>query len=228
MNASGVNVSVVGVKGVSFAAGSFATSAVYVPETTPIMSILTCPPYAPPNNLTIVAPATEVQVGMTATITCVTQARLVGNGSSIVVCQHNRSYSLGMRCELCPPGTGVVGADCIPCAPGSARSSEQSVCTTCPLNTYAEQFGQSTCTACPANMVTPGVIGAKTVSACVCTKGYFRENQGCKACAMGKYSSRLGATSCIDCMAFSNTSGTMSLFRFLSNSVLTQLIPLMF
>eukprot|EP00802_Teleaulax_amphioxeia_P003343 Tamp_03346.p1 GENE.Tamp_03346~~Tamp_03346.p1 ORF type:complete len:756 (-),score=58.55 Tamp_03346:165-2432(-) len=203
----GTPVSVMELQDLYYAEGLYGTTAQYIVQTTPPPAVLSCPPYKAPNHSTVTSEQGTMFEGMTAKITCINRAKLMGNGSDVVVCQSDGTYSLGRWCQLCEAGKVVQDKEtCVACGPGKFNDGTLGYCSMCPVDTYQEHSGQTSCTACPTGAVTSGRPGSKALVECACATGSYGTGVDCQVCPVGKYSNRPGLFRCYECPAFRNTS----------------------
>ncbi|KAL5246618.1 hypothetical protein ACHWQZ_G018733 [Mnemiopsis leidyi] len=122
------------------------------------------------------------------------------------------TYSSGgttSSCSNCPTGktvaagSGTSQSDCywIPC--GGAQYLDQSRgCRTCGAGTYSLGGTTSSCTKCPSGKTVGAGVG-RTVSDCYwipCSAAhYLDQQQGCRQCSQGTYSSGGTTSSCSNC-----------------------------
>jgi hypothetical protein len=119
------------------------------------------------------------------------------------------SFALASDCQSCPDGTGVVGATCVPCAPGSYGAA--GVCVDCPTGTFTASTGVTQCETCAPGSYAPGLhyticapcIPGKAGLGCEpCPVGRYATGysfKACRACDPGLYTPRRGAQSPDEC-----------------------------
>jgi hypothetical protein len=112
-------------------------------------------------------------------------------------------------CSECPAGkagtvtnaTSEESGCTIHCAPGYYSTSSSTICSVCPVNTYAYTFltGPS-CPSCPS--FSSSAIRSMNRTNCTCDAGYSGPDGGaCTACNPGQFKSLSGSGSCEDCNA---------------------------
>jgi hypothetical protein len=87
--------------------------------------------------------------------------------------------SMTVDYHQCQPGQYELSYDCLPCAPGSAQSSQgQTLCNPCQPGYYANQTGQDACAECQGGTATTSGSYSATLSAttCLLCTGYFFQN----------------------------------------------------
>ncbi|SBT33345.1 cysteine repeat modular protein 1, putative [Plasmodium ovale wallikeri] len=60
------------------------------------------------------------------------------------------------------------------------------MCVKCPISTYKSNIANEACQECPKNSKTLKNFNSSDVFFCLCDKGYYLEEQTCKACSFGK------------------------------------------
>jgi hypothetical protein len=100
--------------------------------------------------------------------------------------------------------TSVSKCLCLPGYHGSLTSNT-SICTACPVDTYKDQDGTAPCTACAAHSNTEGKINRTTAGECLCDPGYW--GTPCQDCAADSYKEKIGTMACDPCAASSGTMG---------------------
>ena len=216
---TGANVTVTALEGVSYSSGSFDSTALIIPQTTPTPGAgVKCNSYTSPNNYTLVEYPTDtppgvkqVNAGEVVTLKCAPSTRFVGNGTNVPLCKNDGSYSQGRYCLPCDVGATLRNGRCVPCELGYYYDRKLLTCKMCPLDTYMDSVGQTACTACPINTGTSKRTGSRSVASCSCVAGYIRLGQAsCQQCPMGKYSDVDGSLTCKTCAPFTNTSSVGS------------------
>lgn len=124
------------------------------------------------------------------------------------------AVSAATACIPCPASSttgsrsGVTALIGCWCEAGYQKS--QGTCGSCPADTYKSEASPNQCLACPPNSVTQGVIGATSVSECVCIAGHAGLLSGCGTncvvgdcapCPAGFYKATIGRDDCVACPA---------------------------
>lgn len=106
----------------------------------------------------------------------------------------------------CEPGTVVVGAACVECAPGTFYDHLTKSCLECPAASYQDETRATQCKPCPAVNGRPGVTatpGARSPDQCKerCPPGRYYDDQAglCRPCGYGFYQPAEGAFGCLAC-----------------------------
>jgi hypothetical protein len=100
--------------------------------------------------------------GLTACIPCADReiAPAPGGASSCNVCDEGSISVDGVKCEICPAGTGQrfdLNNECVPCYVGLYQPDPgQTFCLQCPRGSVQPSTGQVSCNQCPPNWVQPG------------------------------------------------------------------------
>jgi hypothetical protein len=83
-----------------------------------------------------------------------------GGASSCTVCDEGSISVGGVKCEICPAGTGQrfdLNNECVPCYVGLYQPNPgQNFCLQCPRGSMQPLIGQVSCNQCPPNWVQPG------------------------------------------------------------------------
>jgi len=80
------------------------------------------------------------------------------------------------------------------CPPGTTGNPLDGECQICGANTFKGDEGDGACVACPSNSES-----AAGSAACVCKAGYWRDSNGCVACAQGTFKTAAGDEQCKSC-----------------------------
>ena len=86
-------------------------------------------------------------------------------------------------CPQIKPNSIPVGDSCE--CPAGFMDVSGSACVQCGAGTYQSEIGQSTCLPCDSTRDTGGLIGSKSIDACVCKAGYYDEMGTCVSCTIG-------------------------------------------
>lgn len=106
------------------------------------------------------------------------------------------SQNSSNSCE-CIPGLGRDDDNlCVLCSVGEYGLG--GFCRACEQGSFSNATGQTACYLCLQNHSTP-VRGARSSDECVCKQGFYQDEQTCRACSRGQYSSRMNQNTCDDC-----------------------------
>ena len=138
--------------------------------------------------------------------------------TNICICDNESKVKKGDYCDWCPNDYIVLNGSCIKCpdnmyspisvnycsCPVGHHLINNVTCAPCPVNQFSSHANSSSCSHCPNNSLSTG-------TSCQCKSGYKWENEECKPCKVGFYSSLSGE--CLQCPRF-QTSTPASTFCY--------------